>query len=152
MCVLDDDQFQLVMERCGPKPKGRLAHLPSLPVNNLLLLQLNMLKNRGRTWAEVQDLFDHICRHQTEPVPPCDVVPLIRTCLRQLTQVKPQHVEDFLRVDKAIAWIGPFSKQYCMSRAFLLSDTRSCQTEKLDNIPVGLLLELEIFRASRILD
>ena len=150
--ISEDDQFHHLEEKIGPRKGGRPQYLPPVTVNNRLLLQLNLLKKRGHTWTPVRQLFDSICVHNLSPVPPFDVEPLLRAAVKEVqqTQNTPSALAEFLSCDKNIAWVGPFSKKYNVTKSFLLSATNTCT--KLNSIPVGILLELDKFRKRQGLD
>ena len=152
LMISEDDQFHHLEEKIGPRKQGRPQHLPPVTVNNHLLLQLNLLKKWGHTWTAVRQLFDSICVHNLPPVPPFDAEQLLRAAVKEVqqTQNTPSAIAEFLSCDKNIAWVGSFSKKCHVTKSFLLSATNTCT--KLNNIPVGLLWELDKFRKRQGLD
>ena len=100
----------------------------------------------------MRQLFDSICVHNLPPVPPFDVELLLGAAFQEVqqTQKTPSAIAEFLSSDRDIAWVGPFSKKFNVTKSFLLSATNTCT--KLNNISVRLLLELDKFRKRQGLD
>ena len=123
------------MGKVGKPPKP-----PAVVFNNRLLLQLSALKEeKGRTWAEIQQLFVRL--FPDEDFPPA--VPLIRSAVQQFSRTKDN--QHFLQYDRDIYYVGSFTKEAGVTQSALTRDNlRTCVS--LTN---GLMSELAHFAAKQ---
>ena len=124
----------ITWERKPPKP-------PAVVFNNRLLLQLSALKEeKGRTWAEIQQLF--VRPFPDEDFPPA--VPLIRSAVQQFSRTT-HNQQHFLQYDRDVCYVGPFTKEAGVTRSALTKENlHTCVS--LTN---GLVSELAYFAAKQ---
>ena len=120
LCLLTvDDQYQALaactdhMGKIGKPPKP-----PAVVFNNHLLLQPNALKEeKGRTWAEIQQLFVRLFPDKEFP----PAVPLIRSAVQLFSRTK-NNQQQKLQYDHDIYYVGPFTKETGVTRSALTKE------------------------------
>ena len=111
------------MGKVGKPPKP-----PAVVFNNRLLLQLNALKEeKGRTWAEIQQLFVRL--FPDEDFPPA--VPLIRSAVQQFSPTT-HNQQNFLQHDHDIYYTcRSIHKRSCVERLMAQHQTKTAKFSSL---------------------